>query len=336
MLRKSIVFILLVALGSIAAFAQQPEAKEKAERDAARTFELYFGGAGGSYLGVQTKDVSKENMAQFGLSKVQGVAIEKVLDNSPASQAGLMNGDVIIKFNGEEVTSVQKLTRLIREVAPDHTAKIVVLRNGDKRDFDVTIGKREMPKFSEGNFKFEGMPPLSEMPVIPEMPELKVFPPGEPGEPNVYFLRSGMGRQIGVGVTPLTKQLGEYFGVSDGEGLLIKDVREDSPAAKAGLRAGDVIVEVEGKKVNGNLDLIRSINEKKEGDVNLTIIRDRNRQNISVTPEKSKDGLLKFDGEMEKFFEREPGQMKLRMKTPKPPVSPPAPALFRVGGSRIL
>lgn len=328
MLRKLFVCVLLVVLGSIAAFAQQPE---KAEKDAARTFELYFGG--GSYLGVQTTNVSKENMAQFGLSKVQGVAIEKVMDNSPASQAGLMNGDVIISFNGEDVTSVQKLTRLIREVAPDHAVKIVVLRNGDKRSFDVIIGKREMPKFSEGNFTFEKIPPIAGMPDLPEMPEMK-FPPGKIAGPNVFFL--GSGKQIGVSVTPLTKQLGEYFGVSDGEGLLIKNVREDSPAAKAGLRAGDVITEVDSKKVNGSFDLSRAINEKKEGDVNLTIVRDRNRQTISVKPEKREGGAFQFDGDMERYFEQNPGQLKLRMKTPKPPVSPPAPAVFRIGDSRVL
>ena len=152
------------------------------------------------------------------------------------------------------------------------------MRNGEKRDFDVTLAKREMPKFRSGNFKFEGMAPIPdisvmpEMPDMPEIPELKVFPPGKISVPGAYVLRSGMGRQIGVSVSSLTKQLGEYFGVSDGKGLLIKSVREDSPAAKAGLRAGDIIVEVDGKTVSGSFGLIRSINEKKEGDVNLTII----------------------------------------------------------------
>ena len=65
----------------------------------------------------------------------------------------------------------------------------------------------------------------------------------------------------------------------------------DSPAAKAGLKAGDIIVEAEGKEVKGEGDLIRAIAEKKEGDVTLTIVRDRNRQTIRVTPEEAKDGL---------------------------------------------
>lgn len=324
MFRKLTIFILLTALGSFAAFAQQPERAEKAEKAEkalAKSYELFFSGAGGSYLGVQTKNVSKENMANYGLSEVQGVAVEKVLDNTPASQAGLMNGDVIVSFNGEKVTSVRKLTRLIREVAPDHTARIEVLRNGVNRDFNVTLAKREMPRFSPGNFEFGEM---SEIPAIPEVPNVKVLPPEGFGESVLAF---GSSRRIGVSVTPLTKQLGEYFGVSEGKGVLIKSVREDSPAAKAGLKAGDVIVEVEGKEVSRSFDLIRAINSKKEGDINLTIIRDRNRQNISVSPEKSGGGVFKFDGDIEKYFEDSPERMRIIVRPPKPPVPAPEPAI---------
>ena len=105
------------------------------------------------------------------------------------------------------------------------------------------------------------------------------------------FLFGGMERrQIGVGLTPITKQLGDYFGVPDGNGLLINNVRENSPAAKAGLKAGDVIVEVDGKPVKGDFDIMRMLNEKKDGDIELTIVRDRNRQTVRVTPEAVKTG----------------------------------------------
>ena len=63
-------------------------------------------------------------------------------------------------------------------------------------------------------------------------------------------------------------------------------LRADSPAAKAGLKAGDVIVEIDGKKIENNLDLIKAVNEKKEGSVSITIIRDKNRQTFSVEPTK--------------------------------------------------
>ncbi|MGH9819116.1 MAG: PDZ domain-containing protein, partial [Pyrinomonadaceae bacterium] len=99
----------------------------------------------------------------------------------------------------------------------------------------------------------------------------------------------------------LTKQLGEYFGVANGEGLLVSSVRENSPAAKVGLKAGDVIVEIDGKAVKGDFDIARTLNEKKEGDVDLTIVREHNRQTFRVTPETVKGDLAplfqKFDSQ---------------------------------------
>jgi membrane-associated protease RseP (regulator of RpoE activity) len=101
------------------------------------------------------------------------------------------------------------------------------------------------------------------------------------------------GRQIGVGVSPLTSQLAKHFGVE--AGLMINEVRENSPASKAGLKAGDIIVEANGKAVKGDFDLIGEISGKKEGDVQITIVRDGKRQTIAVTPEASKDGGFVFD-----------------------------------------
>lgn len=106
-------------------------------------------------------------------------------------------------------------------------------------------------------------------------------------------MRAGEGRVIGVGVTTLTKQLAEHFGVANG--VMINNVRENSPAAKAGLKAGDIITECEGKSVKREMDLVRSINEKKEGDVTLTFVRNGNRQTITVTPEKSKESGFLFE-----------------------------------------
>ncbi|MEQ1642700.1 MAG: PDZ domain-containing protein [Pyrinomonadaceae bacterium] len=97
--------------------------------------------------------------------------------------------------------------------------------------------------------------------------------------------------QIGIGVTSLTEQLAEYFGVDD-KGILINSVRNDSPAAKAGLKAGDVIVEVDGVPVAGGLGLISAIKVKNEGDFTLVIVRDRKRKTISLTPQKGVASIL--------------------------------------------
>jgi len=86
--------------------------------------------------------------------------------------------------------------------------------------------------------------------------------------------------QIGVGITPLTEQLAQYFSVPGG--ILINYVRPDSPGAKAGLKAGDVIVGIDGEPVRGAIGLIRAIDDKKESDITLRIVRDRRDQTMSL------------------------------------------------------
>lgn len=266
-----------------------------AEARATQAFEVFNGG--GSYLGVQTQEVNKENFSKFGLKDVRGVAIEKVVADSPAQKAGLQDNDVIVRFNGEEVTSYRKLTRLISETAPDHQAKITVLRDGKERDVTVTVGKQPAPQFRTGNL----MPTLPRQAItIPAMPSFNVesFPRITNGEVMIFDGKEGGNfvfgstRQLGVGISGLTKQLGDYFGVADGKGILINNVNDDSPASKAGLKAGDVIIEVEGKAVGNSMELLRAISEKKEGEVALTVLRNRNRQTIKVTPEKLKEGEM--------------------------------------------
>ena len=140
------------------------------------------------------------------------------------------------------------------------------------------------------------------MPFPRTMQTVPLPPMADGGDSNVFIFRTGANRQIGIGVTPLTKQLGDYFGATEGKGLLINDVRENSPAAKAGLKAGDVIVEIEGREIKVLPDLIRAIGEKKEGGVSVTFLRDKNRQTVSVTPETVKPSDKMKSEDIEKVF----------------------------------
>ncbi|HEX8250988.1 MAG TPA: PDZ domain-containing protein [Pyrinomonadaceae bacterium] len=330
MLRKLSAFILCATSSCAVIYSQKtpeaPRQPEKQQQQRAQTmvFSEFFGG---SYLGVQTQEITRENFSKFGLGEVRGVGVEKVLEDSPAAQAGLQNGDVIVRFDGEEITSTRKLSRLLAEVAPDHQARLTILRGGSEREITVTVGKRPTPKFEDGTFEMRVPPVVGEMPMriptprtppVGDLQQFKTIPPI--GELNKDFLVfRGDSRQIGAGLMPLTKQLAEYFGIGEGRGLLINDVRPDSPAAKAGLKAGDVIIELEGKEVKGMGDFIRGIGEKKEGDVTLTIVRDRNRQTVRVMPEKMKGGGF--------FFEFDDKDGLLRTPLPSVPVMPETPGV---------
>ncbi len=341
MFNKSFISVLIVTSAFTLVFGQTPEEKKAAAPAAPQAFAFSFDGDGG-YLGVSTQEISKENFAKFGLRDVRGVAVEKVLENSPAASAGIQNGDVIVRFNGEEITGTRKLTRLVSEVAPDHQVKITVLRGGSEQEITATLSKRPAAQFGNGNFSFSPMEKLN-LEQFKGVAPMKDFPRGEiprifsvpGGENNMFTWKAGTGRQIGIGVYAITKQLGERYGVESG--VMINNVRDGSPAAKAGLKAGDIIVEIDGKAVKSDLDLIRGINAKKEGDITLTFLRDRNRQTISVTPEASKDSGFMFQTDDEDGLTMTPQPGKVLMTRPFTMVTPmvaPVPMTAPMGLAR--
>lgn len=267
---KNLLPLFSILLLSSAAFAQQaPPATAPAPDAQKELFSFYMDG--GSFIGIYPEEVTRENMGRFNLREPRGVAVSKVVEGSPAERAGLRKDDVVLRFNGEEVTSVRKLNRLIGEVAPDHAARLTISRNGSEQEISVTVGKRKgvnaltLPRDNDTNKLLE---------------DLSRAPNG------AYTFALGSSRRIGVSTNTLTKQLADFFGVMSGRGVLVTNVREDSPAAKAGIRAGDVITEVDDADIEDVGDLSRAINRKSEGDVTLTIVRDKSKQTIRVTPEK--------------------------------------------------
>ena len=227
MYRKFFVFISLISLSAVVSMAQDAPTPEKAEKKRAESvYRIALGGSGG-YLGVELQEVSSANYQELGLSEVRGVAVKRVLKDSAAEKAGLQEGDVIVSFNGEKITSSRKFSRLVREVAPDHTVILTVSRGGGDIEIPVTMGKRKGMAFSTGGdfvFPEAPVPPVEfEFPAPPTLgtpsvaPRVRVMPDGVMlGRTRGTTFFSG--RMLGVGVTSLTKQLGNYFGVEERQG----------------------------------------------------------------------------------------------------------------------
>jgi serine protease Do len=241
---------------------------------------------GGGFLGVYAENINRENMSRYHLNQVRGVGVTQVVKDSPAEKAGLRKDDVIVRIDGENVNSVRKLNRLVSEMAPDHSVRITVSRGGSEQEVTATITKRDNSTMVGGLFKghpkvwkWEGTDPKVWKFESPLFNRKDWF---DNNGDLTFFL--GNSRRIGVSTMELTKQLADYFGIADGKGVLVTSVVEDSPAAKAGVRAGDVITAIDGEAVDSPGDLARVINRKKEGDVSLTIIRNKTQQTIHVTP----------------------------------------------------
>ena len=225
---------LLVTLGlvlAVVAIAGLASLKAQEAREAQESPEVIRIGSGG-FLGVYLEEVDDAAMDRLGLREERGALISDVSEDGPAAEAGLLKDDVIIEFNGEAVESIRELSRLVRETPAGRTVAIGVIRDGREREISVELGERP------------GIVWLG--PDVDRSQGVFIAPGdgehGKHGEHRVFAF-GGRGR-LGVQLQPLGDQLAEYFGVSGG--ALIASVREDSPAAAAGLKAGDVITRVHG------------------------------------------------------------------------------------------
>jgi predicted metalloprotease with PDZ domain len=261
--------------------APPPEPAEPPDEPFSNAFSLF---TDGGYLGVYAENINRENMGRYHLSSPRGVGITRVVQGSPAEKAGLKKDDVILRLDGENITSVRKLNRLVSEIAPDQSVKVSVSRGGAEQEVSATIGKRDNTSMAQGLmggpkvWKWEGNPNFK-----------FDFPLGEKfgfdfdRDGDLTFML-GNSRRIGVSTMQLNEQLAEYFGITGGKGVLVTAVTADSPAAKAGVKAGDVITAIDGEAVDSPGDLSRAINRKKEGEVTLTVIRNKSQQTFRVTP----------------------------------------------------
>jgi serine protease Do len=241
---------------------------------------------GGGFLGVHAEDINRENMGRYRMNQVRGVGVTQVVAGSPAEKAGLRKDDVILRIDGETITSVRKLNRVVSELAPDHNVRVTVSRGGSEQELTATIGKRNNSSmvgdlFRGGTWTWNrgGNEPMG------WKWESPLFNRGDLFDNNDDLaVILGNSRRIGVSTMELTKQLADYFGIANGKGLLVTSVTDDGPAAKAGVRAGDVITAVDGEAVDSPGDISRVINRKKEGDVTLTVIRNKSQQTFRVSP----------------------------------------------------
>lgn len=288
--KKSVLFsasLLFMLAASYVAFAQQQPSQATPPAQAETTAPAFsFFTNDGNYLGVTATEVTRENMGRYNMREPRGVAITRVADGSPAQRAGLIAGDVILRFDDEQVTTYRKLQRLISEAAPEQTVRLTISRNGSEQSITVTLGRRR-----------NSLQSLSRVYGAQQQTEeaQRALDQLRRNQGTMGFFG---GRRIGVATTQLTKQLADYFGVTGGRGVLITTVAENSPAARAGLKAGDVIVDVDGEKVESSGDLSRAINRKSDGDITLTVVRDRSQRTFRVTPEKRPAGAISVTPEI--------------------------------------
>ena len=258
-------------------------------------------------IGVRTRDVSAEEAKAAGLAGITGAYVSEVPADSVAGKAGLLEKDIIVTVDGETIRSARQLSRVIGESPDGRALQIGYVRGTAKNTVTVTPEAPSLtrrrgpgPSWSEDGGgtvrRFERAVPMP-----PDGPrgefDLMVPPGGWEGGNRQFFFKQGPGGNVrvwtgrgrlGVVVQPVTDQLATYFGVKDG--VLVTQVTEASAAAKAGIKAGDVIMSVNGKPVKDTGDIIESLEGVEDGKtVAVELTRDKKVQTLSVTLQPQSD-----------------------------------------------
>ncbi|MFD0987709.1 Do family serine endopeptidase [Methyloligella solikamskensis] len=188
------------------------------------------------WLGVHVQRVTEEIAESLGMEDSTGALVAKVMPGSPAEVAGIKSGDVILKFDGEDVDTMRSLPRLVAATTIGKTVTLSLLRKREPMEIEVTVGR------------------------LPESEEVEDL--SEPTEETVEPERE---RVLGLAIAPLTSQLRDEYGIDNAiDGVIILEVEPGSQAEEKDVKVGDVIVEVTQETVNSPQEVLSRVDAVKK------------------------------------------------------------------------
>ncbi len=216
---------------------------------------VQYGHVTRGYLGVMIQDLTPDLASEFNLKNSGGALIGEVVPNGPAGQAGFKDGDVVVKFNGEQVTDSRNLQLDVASVKPDTKVPVEIIRNGEQKTLEVTVKQQ----------------------------------PGTEQLAENGSSSSDTGTLNGVGVGDLDQQARQQYNIpKDVTGALITQVDPSSPSAEAGLHAGEVIESINRHPVK-NADEAVQMTEHGAGKT-LVRVWDHNGSHYVVVDETKQTG----------------------------------------------
>ncbi len=246
--KKTGLLAIILAAFAIVAGAQSPGPPR------AHSANLQGASATG-YLGVGVLELSAERIKSLNLKEPAGVEVSIVIPGAPAENVGIRQGDIILEVNGQKVEGTEQFQASIGGKVPGTKITLTIWRNGARQNIAATLGRQVMPQ----------LPFASMMPISPE---------------DLQALFAGDAWKLGFEGESLTPQLATFFGAAQGEGVLVRTVLEKSPADKAGLKAGDVVIKVNGMPVSRSGEIIGIVRLSKKAI--FTVIRNKKEITLNV------------------------------------------------------
>ncbi len=260
------------------------------------------------YLGVDVRDLSDEEMNALRVKDVHGAEIIRLDHDGPACKAGMREHDVILQMDARPVDGQDQFRRMLHETPAGRSVTFVLLRDGQQMTISATMANREEVERIAWERHLTVVDPDG-----PPPPSPAEGPGGHVGSgSSLGFLHGGLTAQpgarrgflgtmlgapyTGLVVEPVGPQLGEFFGVQSGVGLLVKSVDENSPAAEAGMRAGDVVIKANQITMATESDWSKSLHENKGKTIPVLVLRDKKEQTLSLTPDAKRKSRVQRPG----------------------------------------
>jgi len=236
------------------------------------------------YLGVDLGEVDSDRANALHLKDTHAAEVTMVDHDAPAVKSGLKVHDVILQLDGQAVENVDQLKRRLHEMPSGRTVTLLISRDGNRMSMTVQLCDQSVLGQQAWLKHFSVPDPAAPVPKTGGQSFLGKSPHGP------AFLDSVIpkGLYIGADVNPVKPQLADYFGVKSGTGLLVENVDSQSPAGRAGLKAGDVVVKVDSDQITRRSDWVKAIRNRRGQPFQVTVMRNKQEQILTMSAGKPK------------------------------------------------
>lgn len=271
------------------------------------------------YLGVDLRDVSQDRLSTLKITEPHGAEVVGVDHDAPACKAGIQLHDVILQMNGQAVEGEMQLRRMLRETPAGRQVTFVISRDGKHKTIQTQLSNRDEVEREAWDNHY----------TVPEPPSMESGRSSVPHAGN-SFLSSSKARVLkdthaflgtsmlvsssytGAKLEVMGPQLAEFFGAQGTAGLLVRSVEPHSPAADAGMKAGDVVVKVNSVDIGSGNDWSKTIHDNRGKSVSVVVLRDKKMQSLMLVPDSRKRSSVEPWANLEGFFGSSPQALETR------------------------
>ncbi len=250
------------------------------------------------YLGIDVRDVDQEQVTGLRLKDARGAVVVRVDHDGPAGKMGLREHDVVLQMNGTAIDGEEQMRRLLHEMGPGRSVTLVVSRDGQAMTLSTQMAVREEVERQAWLDHLGG--PQAPAIGFPTGQDASGDAPAAAGGPvsGGRYGRSFLGSLMmsptytGAVLEKMKPQLAGFFGVQGGAGLLVQSVESNSPAALAGMRAGDVVVRANARGVESVSQWVKQVKDAKGRPITVVVMREKAEKTLTITPDvKRRAGL---------------------------------------------